>query len=82
MRSIHSLPKPASTTATILIMRQASALALHAVTAAAAMAPLPWGKRPCQDYLETLRQQWPARLDDDLVEIYRAGVASYHPGEG
>ena len=51
-------------------MRHASALALHAVTAAAAMAPLPWGKRPCQDYLKTLRQQTPARLDDDLVECH------------
>ena len=51
-------------------MRHASALALHAVTAAAAMAPLPWGKRPCQDYLKTLRQQTPAPLDDDLVECH------------
>ena len=62
------MPKPAST-ATIL-MRQASALALLVVTAAAAMAPLPWGKRPCQDYLKTLRQQTPAPLDDDLVECH------------
>ena len=51
-------------------MRHASALALHAVTAAAAMAPLPWGKRPCQDYLKTVRQQTPARLDDGLVECH------------
>ena len=62
------MPKPAST-ATIL-MRQASALALLVVTAAAAMAPLPWGKRPCQDYLKALRQQMPAPLDDDLVECH------------
>ena len=41
-----------------------------ALQAAAAMAPLPWGKRPCQDYLETLRQQAPARLDDGLVECH------------
>ena len=41
-----------------------------ALQAAAAMAPLPWGKRPCQDYLKTLRQQTPARLDDDLVECH------------
>ena len=51
-------------------MRQASALALHAVTAAAAMAPLPWGKRPCQDYLKTLRQQTPVHLDNNLVECH------------
>ena len=51
-------------------MRHASALALHAVTAAAAMAPLPWGKRPCQDYLKALREQTPAPLDDDLVECH------------
>ena len=51
-------------------MRHASALALHAVTAAAAMAPLPWGKRPCQDYLKTLREQTPAPLDDGLVECH------------
>ena len=43
---------------------------LLALQAAAAMAPLPWGKRPCQDYLETLRQQTPARLDDGLVECH------------
>ena len=65
MRSIN----PVASTATIL-MRQASALALHAVTAAAAMAPLPWGKRPCQDYLKALREQTPAPLDDDLVECH------------
>ena len=41
---------------------------LLALQAAAAMAPLPWGKRPCQDYLKTLREQTPAPLDDDLVE--------------
>ena len=43
---------------------------LLALQAAAAMAPLPWGKRPCQDYLKALRQQAPARLDDDLVECH------------
>ncbi len=41
-----------------------------ALQAAAAMAPLPWGKRPCQDYLKALRQQTPAPLDDDLVECH------------
>ena len=43
---------------------------LLALQAAAAMAPLPWGKRPCQDYLKALRQQTPARLDDGLVECH------------
>ena len=43
---------------------------LLALQAAAAMAPLPWGKRPCQDYLKALRQQAPARLDDGLVECH------------
>ena len=41
-----------------------------ALQAAAAMAPLPWGKRPCQDYLKALREQTPAPLDDDLVECH------------
>ena len=41
-----------------------------ALQAAAAMAPLPWGKRPCQDYLKALREQMPARLDDGLVECH------------
>ena len=60
---------------------------LLALQAAAAMAPLPWGKRPCQDYLETLRQQLPARLDDGLVECHplrhlrwTAGVAEEEAG--
>ena len=43
---------------------------LLALQAAAAMAPLPWGKRPCQDYLKALREQTPARLDDGLVECH------------
>ena len=43
---------------------------LLALQAAAAMAPLPWGKRPCQDYLKALREHTPARLDDDLVECH------------
>ena len=58
-----------------------------ALQAAAAMAPLPWGKRPCQDYLKALRQQKPARLDDDLVECHplrhlrwTAGVAEEDAG--
>ena len=33
------------------------------------MAPLPWGKRPCQDYLKALRQQR-RRPDDGLVECH------------
>ena len=41
-----------------------------ALQAAAAMAPLPWGKRPCQDYLKALREQTPAPLDDDLVKCH------------
>ena len=40
---------------------------LHAV---AAMAPLPWGKRPCQDYLKDMRAQTPVVLDDGLVECH------------
>ena len=43
---------------------------LLALQAAAAMAPLPWGKRPCQDYLKALREQTPAPLDDGLVECH------------
>jgi hypothetical protein len=43
---------------------------LLALQAAAAMAPLPWGKRPCQDYLKALREQTPAHLDDGLVECH------------
>ena len=43
---------------------------LLALQAAAAMALLPWGKRPCQDYLKALREQTPARLDGDLVECH------------
>ena len=50
------------------LMRHAHSLL--ALQAAAAMAPLPWGKRPCQDYLKALREQTPARLDDGLVECH------------
>ena len=41
-----------------------------ALQAAAAMAPLPWGKRPCQDYLKALREQTPAPLGDGLVDCH------------
>lgn len=41
---------------------------LHAV--AAAMAPLPWGKKPCRDYLKDMRAQTPVVLDDGLVECH------------
>ena len=43
-------------------------LLLHAV--AAAMAPLPWGKKPCRDYLKDMRAQTPVVLDDGLVECH------------
>ena len=43
---------------------------LLALQAAAAMALLPWGKRPCQDYLKALREQTPARLGDGLVDCH------------
>mmetsp|Transcript_33226 Transcript_33226/g.102972 ORF Transcript_33226/g.102972 Transcript_33226/m.102972 type:complete len:161 (-) Transcript_33226:110-592(-) len=35
-----------------------------------AMAPLPWGKRPCQDYLATVRAQPPPRPADGLVDCH------------